>query len=286
MKPLSHFTLFLISFVFVANLNASVIPPRLSLLSSITQKIGLTDVTITYSRPNVKGREIFGGLVPYGEVWRTGANRATTLTLETNAMLNGNPVPEGTYSLFTLPGEDIWTVVINKIPGQFGAFTYDSGEDLLRFEVSAQKLNESVESFEIRFSNVHDSQTDVELRWDDTFVVFNIAVTEETNHQQMMDSIERDVIGVSEPEWRDLGEAARYYIKTDYKLKKALSWLEKCNEIHPDAWWMFAEKAKLLKKLNHLTEAITAVEKMIEICTSIDHKDGIKWGKSLLAEME
>jgi len=106
--------------------------PRPSLHSALTQTVGLTDVTITYSRPGVKGRKIWGGLVPYGQVWRTGANEATTISFSDDVTINGKDLPKGSYSLHTIPGADEWTLIFNKVADQWGSYSYDEKQDALR----------------------------------------------------------------------------------------------------------------------------------------------------------
>src|ERR1051326_7049375 len=109
--------------------------PRPSQKSVLTQRIGLTDVTITYSRPGVKGRRIFGGLVPFGKVWRTGANEATTIAISDDVSINGKPLAKGTYSLHTIPTEGEWTLIFNKTADQWGSYSYDEKQDVLRVNV-------------------------------------------------------------------------------------------------------------------------------------------------------
>src|ERR1022692_3493422 len=109
--------------------------PAASPACTLKQRVGLTDIEIVYSRPSVKGRTIFGGIVPYGQVWRTGANQATKITFNTPVKFNGTEIPAGTYGLFTIPAEQEWTVIINKSATQWGAFQYDEKADVTRFKV-------------------------------------------------------------------------------------------------------------------------------------------------------
>jgi len=125
-------------------------------------------VVIEYGRPNVKEREVWGGLVPYGEVWRTGANEATTITLSADATIGGEMLPAGTYSLFTIPGEDEWTVIFNKVASQWGAFDYDAGEDALRITATPGEC-EHVEAMEFA---IEDSS--VTMRWEKVAVSFEV----------------------------------------------------------------------------------------------------------------
>ena len=133
MKKVFSFFIFAIlicSVLFAQNLQL----PRVSQKATVMQRVGLTDVTIVYSRPGVKNREIWGGLVPYDKVWRTGANEATTLSVSTDVTIEGTKVPAGTYSLYTLPGKDEWTLILNKTSKQWGT-DYDASQDLTRIKV-------------------------------------------------------------------------------------------------------------------------------------------------------
>src|SRR5258708_22017731 len=128
--------------------------PEASSTQTIIQDFGLGKITITYSRPNVKGRVIFGGINPYGQVWRTGANAATTINFSEKVIVEGHSVPAGTYSLFTIPDKDEWTVILNKTVKQWGAYSYKQSEDFLRFQVKPVNLDEKRETFTMQFPNV------------------------------------------------------------------------------------------------------------------------------------
>ena len=148
-------------------------PPRVSPKATVSQVVGYTDVIITYSRPGVKGRDIWGGLVPYGEVWRTGANEATVIEFGEDVLVNGNEVPKGKYSLFTIPSEGEWTIVLNKIWDQWGAFNYDETEDLVRFKVQPEK-SEFDERLLFIFGYVAPYSADVVLEWAGLKVSFTV----------------------------------------------------------------------------------------------------------------
>lgn len=129
-----------------------------------------TYVKITYSQPQMKGRDIFGSLVPFGEVWRTGANEATEMTVTQPITMAGNKVEAGTYSIFTIPNEDKWTIILNSDVGQWGAFGYDQQFDVMRFEVPVTSIDEPVEAFNISFSDIKDGKTTLTIVWDRTKV--------------------------------------------------------------------------------------------------------------------
>jgi hypothetical protein len=147
--------------------------PRLSQHMVITQTVGLTDITVNYSRPAVKGRAIWGALVPYDKVWRTGANEATQISFSDDVTINGQPLPKGTYSLHTIPGKDSWTIIFNKTAKQWGSFNYKQEEDALRVTVRPQKAN-FMELMTINFPNVTNDNATVVIRWENISVPFTV----------------------------------------------------------------------------------------------------------------
>ncbi len=150
---------------------------RASPNAGVMQTIGTTSVHVIYGRPSVKGRTIFGSLVPYGEVWRTGANEATTITFSNDVTVEGQSIAAGSYALFTIPTAGSWTFIFNKTAEQWGAFNYDSAEDALRVDVTPTE-GFPVEQMAFWFDNVTDTSAKVILGWAGTSVGFNIGVSE------------------------------------------------------------------------------------------------------------
>lgn len=146
---------------------------RVSKNGIATQKVGATEITLTYGRPSVKERKIWGGLVPYGKVWRAGADEATTITFSTDVKLEGQPVKAGTYSLFLLPSEGKWTVILNKVAQQWGAFNYDAAQDALRVEVTP-RATEHQEDVTFAFEDVAPKAATVVLQWEKLEVPFKV----------------------------------------------------------------------------------------------------------------
>ena len=142
--------------------------------ASVTQTIGTTIVTITYSRPGVKGRQVFGGLEQYGAVWRTGANEATVFSVTSDVTINGEALPAGVYGLFTIPNEGEWTIIFNKQPAQWGAFDYDQSQDALRVTATPEEAG-AVEWFAFYFGDLTDTSANAILHWDTVRVPFTIA---------------------------------------------------------------------------------------------------------------
>ncbi len=158
--------------------------PRASPNALVRQQVGATDVAVRYGRPAVRGREVFGGLVPHGEVWRTGANEATTITFSDDVTVAGQPLEAGTYALFTIPGPEQWTVIFNEEAEQWGAFSYDEGADVLRVEATPQPAPMQ-EQMAFRFEEVTNSTAALVLHWEETAVPVPLAVdTEEVLRRQ------------------------------------------------------------------------------------------------------
>lgn len=150
--------------------------PRVSPNATVSQTIGTTTVRLTYGRPSVNDREIFGGLVPYSKVWRTGANEATTIAFSNDVKVEGEPLEEGVYALFTIPGENEWTIIFNDIAKQWGAFDYDSSKDVLRVKVKPEKAYK-VEQLMFYFTDVTKESAECVIHWDTVRVPFTISPT-------------------------------------------------------------------------------------------------------------
>ena len=173
----NKFKLVLLAFLFAgfSSFAQQLQMPQASPSAKISQKVGLTDVTVDFSRPSTKGRKIFGELVPYGEIWRTGANGATILTFSTEVIIGGQKVPAGSYALYSIPGKASWTMILSKNTKLWGAIGYNQSEDQLRFTVTPSKTSKKYESFEISFNNLTDNSADLSVKWEQTRVDFTIA---------------------------------------------------------------------------------------------------------------
>src|SRR6478735_11931258 len=140
--------------------------PQASPLAGVSQRVGLTDIQVTYHRPSAKGRVVFGSLVPYDHVWRTGANEATKVSFSTPVKLNGADVPAGTYELFTIPGKDEWTVILHKNMSQWGAYSYDAKNDVARIKAKPVALTTGLETLAISFADLRDESATLNIAWE------------------------------------------------------------------------------------------------------------------------
>ncbi|MEW6337352.1 MAG: DUF2911 domain-containing protein [Acidobacteriota bacterium] len=253
--------------------------PRPSPKATVSQVVGLTDVTIAYCRPGVKGRTIWGDLVPYGQVWRTGANEATTITFSTDVTVAGNPVPAGTYGLFTIPGKDEWTVILNKGAKQWGAYEYTQAEDFVRFTVKPQAAP-FAERMTFSFPNTTMDATDVALAWEKVQITFPIKV--DVNTKVIADA--RAALGAVKPDdWRTPLRAAVYCLDNDVNLQEARGWMEKSLAAKETMYGLMA-KARFAALDGKTTEAIAVIKKAIEVGKSATPPNDIAPAERLLAE--
>ena len=238
--------------------------PAASPACTIKQRVGLTDIDVVYSRPGIKGRTVFGGIVPFDTVWRTGANAATRITFSTPVKLEGNDIPAGTYSLFTIPGKDDWTIIINKNAKQFGAFQYDSNDDLVRFQVTPTTWQDTtVETFTIEFSQVRDDSADLLLLWDKTVVPIRLQVDVVS---KVVPQIEAAMAAPGKKSDGFYFQAASFYYDHDQDLNKALTWVNAGLEDKPMiAFEILNLKARILAKQGDKAGAIAAAKQSTEL---------------------
>ncbi len=227
--------------------------PEASSTQTIIQNLGLGTITVTYSRPNVKDRKIFGGVQPLGEVWRTGANWATTVNFSDTTIVEGHTVPPGTYSLFTIPQEKEWTIILNTNPKQWGAYTYLPEEDLVRFKVPVIKLKEKRETFTIAFANVNTKTCDFYLLWDYTAVAFKLKTDDD---RRIVANIDTLMQGKEKPYFN----AIQYYYENDKDLNKAMVWVKQAQKEEPEAPWFKLWEARILLKQGKKSAAIKAAQ--------------------------
>ena len=225
--------------------------PRPSPNASVSQSIGVTEVTVHYSRPGVKGRVIWGKLVPYGEVWRTGANENTTIRFSSPVRIDGKELPAGLYGLQTIPGADEWVVILSKDADQWGAFSYKPEHDALRFHVKPAPAVEAQEWMSFDFRNLSDTSAVLALRWEKLEVAWTIEV--DTAHQ-LAEAAQ------SEQRWQDA--AAAWCIQSGTCLAEATRWVDGSIAVEPTFSNQRA-KARLLARRNDYKGAVQAGERAL-----------------------
>ncbi len=252
-------TLFLALF---ASANAQIKTPQPSPGCKLSQDVGLIKVDVDYSRPSAKGRKIFGDLVPFGELWRTGANASTKVTLSDDGFVGGVALKKGTYALYTIPGEREWTIIFYTDVTLWGApDAAEFKEDLVaaKFMASVRPMRDLVESFTLNFSNLRSNGGDLELSWEYTKVV--IPFTVDTDGK-VMAAIKTTMDG---PAAGDFYGAARYYFDEKKDMAQALVWVDKSLEKGGDKFWILRLKANILAELGRYKEAIMVAEKSTEL---------------------
>lgn len=249
--------------------------PEASPAASVKQRVGLTDIEINYNRPSMKGRAIFGGLVPYGEIWRTGANTATKISFSTDVKLNGTAVPAGTYELFTIPGPTEWTVIIHKNMSQWGSYSYDPKNDVARISAKLFALPLPVETFMITFNHVAEGGALLELAWDRTLIPVKVEVDVVS---QLVPQIE--AVMASDAAKKPYFPAAMFYYENNLDMKKAAAWINAAVAASPTPqMWMLYRQGLILAKLGDKAGALAAAQRALDLI-----KDDAKSPASLKEE--
>lgn len=263
------------TFAFFTELNAQQMAiPRPSPKSTVTQTVGITDLSISYSRPGVKGREIWGKLVPYNEVWRTGANENTTITFSDTVKIEGTKLAPGTYGLQAIPGADEWAVILSKDAKLWGAFNYKPENDALRFKVKPQ-AGDFTERMQFTFADITDNSAMVVLQWEKIKVAFKV----EVETQALVLAKARAAIG-----WQATMQAANYCLENDINLDEAMKWIDISISIKEN-YSNVRVKAMLLAKFNKMPDAIKIMEKAIQFAKALPEPPfNMKQSEDMLAE--
>ena len=253
--------------------------PQPSPTANIKQNFALSNIEISYSRPGVKGRKIFGDLVPYGKVWRTGANNATTITFGEEVMIGGKKVPAGKYGLLSIPGEAEWTFIITKQTDVTSPADYKQEQDVVRVTAKPETLPFSIETMMINIDNIKSNSCTIGLVWDNVFAGFDVTSDVESKVMaQIKNAMEND----NKPYFN----AALYYIDNGKDLNKAIEWLDKAYAQNPEAFWVLYQKARAQKMLGKKTDAMATSNKSIEIAKKAKNDDYVALNEKLQKEMK
>ncbi len=277
MKKISILIVLSLCSLFLAPASAQLKMPQVSSAQTITQEFGLGSVTVKYSRPNVKGRNVFADLAPYGEVWRTGANTITTITFSEDIALEGKAVKAGEYALLSIPGKDTWTIILNKGTKQWGAYAYKEADDVLRFTAKPTKLNDKVETFTIGFDDVTPTTAKLNLMWANTKVSIGM-VTEVDS--KVMASIDEAMKGEKKPYM----QSAIYYYDNGKDLKKALEWMNAVDVADQKTPWYNYWKAKIQLKSGDKAGAAASAKTGLEIAKAMNIAEYVRLNSAVLAQ--
>lgn len=273
-KLLRSSLLFVSSLCFIAGLSAQTPAPAPKLefpapspTSTLKQRVGVTDIEVTYSRPGVKGRKIFGGLETYGKVWRTGANAATKISFSTAVKLNGTAIPAGEYALYSIPGKDEWTVIVYKVTGKWpwGAYDYKDTNDVARISVKPVTLPTPLETCTIGIDDISDESATFFIAWETTRVPMKLELDLTST---LVPQIE--AVMASDAAKKPYFEAAMFYYGHNLDLKKALAWIDAGIAAQPEALWMIYRKGLILAKMGDKAGALAAAQQSLALAAKAD----------------
>ncbi len=273
LTPLSIGAFLLLSYTSQAQLET----PAPSPASTVTSKVGMTEIKIEYSRPAMKGRKIFGGdVVPFGELWRTGANSATKVTTTDSITIMGKGLAKGTYVLMTKPGKDSWEIIFNKNPA-VSVFGYKPEDDVLKVNVKTINNPLTVESFTMGVSNITNTSADIEIAWENTVV--RIPFTNDVD-SKVMAQIKQKLDG---PSQNDYFAMSQYYFDSGKDAKQALEFVDKAIA-KGERFWMLRHKSLVQAKLGDKKGAIESAKRSLALAQEAKNNDYVRMNEKSIAE--
>jgi hypothetical protein len=238
--------------------------PDVSQAAEVKQRIALTDITVNYHRPLVNGRKIWGGVVPYGKVWRAGANENTTIEFSDPVSIEGKPLAKGIYGLHMIPNPDSWTVIFSKTNTGWGSYSYKQDEDALRVDVKPRPLAEQKEALEFEFEGLKPDSTAVTLKWEKLGIPFTVSIKDA---DQTLQNIRAQLKGRGQFTWQALDEGAQFCLTRKINLDEALQWADASIQ-NEERFDNLSTKADILKALNRPDEAKTTWNHAVEVATA------------------
>jgi len=272
--------LFAFSLLCAANIaSAQLKMPAPSPTQIIKQDFALGSIELTYSRPSIKGRKIFGDLVPYNAVWRTGANAATIIKFNEPVEMGGKKIDTGSYALYSIPNDGSWEIILNKGITNWGSDGYKQTEDVVRFKVNTMKMKEAAESFTMQFANIKPESCELQIMWDKTAVAIPITALIK---DRMRASLEKAMMGEKKPFWN----AAQFYNEYDKNSTKALENINGAVAENPKAFYMWLYKAKIEKEMGDKKAALASSKKSLELAREAKNEDYVKMNEDLMKKLK
>lgn len=253
--------------------------PQPSPSQTVTQSFATSKIEISYARPGVKGRTIFGDVVPFDKVWRTGANNATTIYFGEDVTVNNTKLAKGKYGLLSIPGKEEWTIILSKDTTVTSPNEYKQENDAVRIKVKPVTLSKNIETFTIDIANIKNNSADIEIKWATTEVSFNVSTDIDSKIMKQIDE-------VMNADKRPYYQAASYYYENDKDLKKALEWVNKAIDARPEAFWIYHLKAKIQNKLKDYNGAIATAEISKEKAKKAEYDEYVKMNDKLIEEIK
>ena len=252
--------------------------PAPSPTQTIKQDFALSSIEVNYSRPNTKGRGIFGELVPFGKMWRTGANGATKITFGEDVKVGGVAVKAGSYALYSIPDKDEWEIILNKGINNWGIDGYKAEDDVARFKVKSQTLSAAIETLTITINDVTGSMANVAVMWGNRSAAFMVEANVDTRIMKQIDV-------AMNTDTRPYFQAASYYFETGKDMAKALEWVNKATDAQPTAYWIMHLKAKIQAKMGDKVNAKASALKSIELAKIGKNDDYVALNEKLIATL-
>lgn len=257
---------------------AQVKMPAPSPTQTIKQDFAMGNIELTYSRPAAKGRKIFGDLVPFNKIWRTGANAATRIHFTDPVEIGGKKIDSGTYVIYTIPNIDTWEVIINKGLSNWGTSGYKESEDVVRFKVETMKMKNKLESFTMQFADIKAESCELHIMWEKTAVAITI---KEDIKDKLRGQIEAALQSDKKPYWL----AAQFYNEYDMNKAKALDNCNKAITETPNAYWIYLYKAKIQRDMGDTEGAKESAKKSLALAEADKNDDYVKMDQALLKEL-
>ncbi|WP_121344978.1 DUF2911 domain-containing protein [Gillisia mitskevichiae] len=271
--------LFMCASIVAFSTSAQIEAPQPSPAAKVEQTVGLTNVTLEYSRPAVRERDIFGGLVPYGEVWRTGANANTKITFSDDVEIGGKTLAKGTYAIYTIPNKDSWEVMFYTDSSNWGnPQEWDESKVALKATAKVETIPFSMESFGIFVNELSNDGAVLDFVWANTAASLAFKVPTDA---RTLASIEKVMNG---PGAGDYYSAASFYIESGKDLKQAHEWIKKATSMQEDAFWMWRRRSLIEAELGMKKEAISSAQKSMQLAEKAKNADYVKMNKASLKE--
>lgn len=268
----------LLSLISLGSMAQGIKTPAPSPTQTLKQDFALSSIEINYSRPAAKGRKVFGDLVPFGKIWRTGANGATKITFGEDVKVGGMPVKAGSYAIYSVPNANEWEIIINKGANNSGLTGYKTEDDVARFKVKPMQLPMNIESFTIMLGNLTAASASVQILWETTAVEFPVVADIDS---KIMAQINSAMTVDSRPYF----QAASYYFDNGKDINKALEWANKAVEAQPTAFWVLHLKAKVQAKAGDKAGAKSTAMKSIELAKEAKNDDYVVLNQKLIATL-
>lgn len=257
----------------------SIKTPAPSPSQTIKQDFGIGSVELSYSRPALRGRKVFGDLVPFGQVWRTGANQATTITFSDEVTVGGTKLPAGKYGLLTIPDRNEWTIILTKSLDVTSPAAYKQENDAVRLKAKPTMLSTPVENLTMQFANIKPSSAELQMMWDNISVSLPFSTDVDTKIMAQINSAMNN-------DNRPYFQSAMYYLESGKDLNQAITWFDKAIEQQPNAFWVHHQRANALAKLGRKQDARQAAQKSMDLAKQQNNSDYVRLNERLLADLK